>query len=99
MASPHVVKHHGVHAEFRLVYVQTHQDTSSRTELLLSASVTMPTLPVSFAHINITELHPTFGAEIHGVDFTHPVEEKVFQEILAALSKVDRLPVAVHQLH
>jgi hypothetical protein len=50
----------------------------------------MPGLPQrsTFEHITISELHPTFGAEISGVDFSHPVEEKVFQEILTAMSKV-----------
>ncbi|KAJ5925466.1 alpha-ketoglutarate-dependent 2-4-dichlorophenoxyacetate dioxygenase [Penicillium verhagenii] len=40
-----------------------------------------------FVHIAITELHPTFGAEVSGVDFSRPVDEEVFQEILAAISK------------
>lgn len=42
----------------------------------------------AFTHIVITELHPTFGAEISGVDFSRPVDKDVFQEILAAISKV-----------
>lgn len=46
------------------------------------------TQPSSFEHITITELHPTFGAEISGIDFSRPVEEEVFQEILTAMSKV-----------
>lgn len=41
-----------------------------------------------FSHISITALHPTFGAEISGVDFSQPVESHVFEEILAAISKV-----------
>ncbi|KAJ5540328.1 alpha-ketoglutarate-dependent 2-4-dichlorophenoxyacetate dioxygenase [Penicillium frequentans] len=40
-----------------------------------------------FTRIAITELHPTFGAEISGVDFSRPVDKDVFQEILAAISK------------
>lgn len=53
----------------------------------------MPGLPrlSTFDHITITELHPTFGAEIGGVDFSHPVEETVFQEILAAMNKVGNI--------
>lgn len=52
----------------------------------------MSTLPLtsSCQYIDIAELHPTFGAEIHGVDFTHPVDEKVFDEILSAVNQVDR---------
>lgn len=44
--------------------------------------------PSTFNHIAITELHPTFGAEISGVDFARPVEAEIFQEILTAMSKV-----------
>jgi len=44
--------------------------------------------PPIFDKITITELHPTFGAEISGVDFSQPVEDHVFQEIQAAISKV-----------
>ncbi|KAK9321098.1 hypothetical protein V1517DRAFT_340138 [Lipomyces orientalis] len=40
-----------------------------------------------FNLINVKELHPTFGAEINGVDFSKPVEDDVFQEILAAITK------------
>ncbi|KAJ5820440.1 alpha-ketoglutarate-dependent 2-4-dichlorophenoxyacetate dioxygenase [Penicillium riverlandense] len=41
----------------------------------------------TFQHITVTELHPTFGAEVSGVDFSRPVEDDVFQEILAAINK------------
>lgn len=41
----------------------------------------------TFNHIKIKELHPTFGAEISGVDFSKPLSEKVFQEIYAAVTK------------
>lgn len=43
----------------------------------------------SFKLINIKELHPTFGAEISGVDFSKPVDDDVFQEVLAAITKVN----------
>ena len=46
-----------------------------------------------FKLITINELHPTFGAEIHGVDFSRPVEDAVFQEIMMAIAKVDRYTV------
>jgi alpha-ketoglutarate-dependent 2,4-dichlorophenoxyacetate dioxygenase len=51
----------------------------------------MPVLPTStstFSHITVSKLHPTFGAEISGVDFTRPVEEEVFAEILTAIAQV-----------
>ncbi|GAD93945.1 conserved hypothetical protein [Paecilomyces variotii No. 5] len=37
--------------------------------------------------INVKELHPTFGAEISGIDFSKPVDDDVFQEVLAAITK------------
>lgn len=53
--------------------------------------IIQPVLPSSistFSHITVCKLHPTFGAEISGVDFTRPVEEEVFAEILAAIPQV-----------
>ncbi|KAL4782356.1 hypothetical protein BJX76DRAFT_332980 [Aspergillus varians] len=41
----------------------------------------------TFSLITVKELHPTFGAEILGVDFSKPVENDVFQEIMAAIVK------------
>jgi alpha-ketoglutarate-dependent 2,4-dichlorophenoxyacetate dioxygenase len=41
-----------------------------------------------FKRISIRELHPTFGAEISGVDFSSPLPEDVFAEILSAITKV-----------
>ena len=41
-----------------------------------------------FKHIQVKELHPTFGAEIHSVDFSKPVPEDVFSEIYKAITKV-----------
>ena len=38
--------------------------------------------------IQIKELHSTFGAEISGVDFSERVNDDVFEEILAAITKV-----------
>lgn len=41
-----------------------------------------------FKHVTIKELHPTFAAEIGGVDFSKPIPDDVFAEILAASAKV-----------
>ena len=41
-----------------------------------------------FKHIQAKELHPTFGAEVHGVDFSKPVPEDVFSEVYKAITKV-----------
>lgn len=38
--------------------------------------------------IRIEGLHPTFGAAIHGVDFSQKVSDEVFAEVLAAITKV-----------
>jgi len=40
-----------------------------------------------FKHLQIRELHPTFGAEIDGVDLANASDEE-FQEVLAAMAKV-----------
>jgi len=42
----------------------------------------------AFQHIVAKELHPTFGAEISGVDFAKPLADVVLIEILAAIAKV-----------
>jgi alpha-ketoglutarate-dependent 2,4-dichlorophenoxyacetate dioxygenase len=41
-----------------------------------------------FQHISAKALHPTFGAEISGVDISAPLTDDVFREILQALNKV-----------
>lgn len=43
-----------------------------------------------FHLITVKELHPTFGAEVSGVDFSKPVPEDVFQELYKAISKVSK---------
>lgn len=48
-----------------------------------------------FNHITIKELHPSFTAEIGGVDFSKPIPDDVFAEILAASAKV--LPSSPYQ--
>lgn len=40
-----------------------------------------------FKHIVVRKLHPTFGAEIQGVDFSSPLSDDVFGEIYAAITK------------
>lgn len=45
-------------------------------------------MPHSVPFLSITELHPTFAAEISGVDFSKPISEEVFKEIYAAITKV-----------
>lgn len=42
---------------------------------------------MSFKTITIKPLHPTFVAEIQGVDFTN-LSDETFSEIVAALAKV-----------
>jgi hypothetical protein len=42
----------------------------------------------NFKLIQMKELHPTFGAEVDGVDFSKPVPEEVFSEIYKAITKV-----------
>jgi len=40
-----------------------------------------------FKSFTVKELHPTFVAEIQGIDFSEPISEESFQEILDALAK------------
>ncbi|KAJ9645437.1 uncharacterized protein PV06_07871 [Exophiala oligosperma] len=40
-----------------------------------------------YQHIQVTELAPTFGAEVSGIDFSKPVEPHVFAEVLDASAK------------
>jgi len=44
-----------------------------------------------FKLIEIKELHPLFCAEIGGVDFSKPIPDEVFAEILAASAKVHHI--------
>jgi alpha-ketoglutarate-dependent 2,4-dichlorophenoxyacetate dioxygenase len=43
---------------------------------------------VDYSLIQVKELHPTFGAEVSGVDFSRPVPEDVFQELWKAVNQV-----------
>lgn len=45
-----------------------------------------------FKTIEVKELHPTFAAEVLGVDF-EDVSEEQFSEILAAMAKVRMKPI------
>lgn len=45
-------------------------------------------MPHSVSHLSIAELHPTFAAEVIGVDFSKPIESTAFQEIYSAITKV-----------
>jgi alpha-ketoglutarate-dependent 2,4-dichlorophenoxyacetate dioxygenase len=41
-----------------------------------------------FKRIKIRKLHETFGAQISGVDFSSPISDEIFDEILAAITQV-----------
>jgi alpha-ketoglutarate-dependent 2,4-dichlorophenoxyacetate dioxygenase len=41
-----------------------------------------------FKIIRIQKLHQTFGAQVSGVDFSNPIPDETFDEILAAITKV-----------
>lgn len=62
--------------------------------LIVSSSVTklakMPGLlqEPQFKHITVKEIGPTFAAEVEGVDFSHEIPQEVFDEIVAAITKV-----------
>jgi alpha-ketoglutarate-dependent 2,4-dichlorophenoxyacetate dioxygenase len=43
-----------------------------------------------FKIIKIEKLHETFGAQISGVDFSSPISDEIFHEILAAITKVSQ---------
>ena len=43
---------------------------------------------MAFSHISVKKLHPTFAAEISGVDFSSPLSDEVFQEISQAVTEV-----------
>lgn len=49
--------------------------------------------PTGFKHITVRKLHPTFGAQIDGVDFSSSLSDEVFNEIRAAAVKVSKIEV------
>ena len=67
-----------------------------RTEIIPTSSncvwhwhfIKMPLLDPPYKTLSVKELHPTFGAEVHGVDFSKPISEEVFEEVLAVMAKV-----------
>ena len=40
--------------------------------------------------VSIVELHPTFAAEVHGVDFSQEVSPEDFDEVYKAITKVSQ---------
>lgn len=52
----------------------------------------MPHKEDSNGSISITELHPTFAAEVRGVDFSQDISPEVFKEIHGAITKVSKMP-------
>ncbi len=83
------------------VYPLLHISTSSVTIIndsthysFTTSLRTMPGLLEStdnsdFKIVKIEKLHETFGAQISGVDFSSPISDEVFHEILAAITKVN----------
>jgi len=51
-----------------------------------------------YKHIQIKELHPTFVAEVIGVDFSDRVSDEVFAEILDAITQVPSFPPSISHL-
>lgn len=52
--------------------------------------------PTGFDNIKVKKLHPTFAAEISGVDFANPVTDATFAEIQQAIAKVAYCPSSRH---
>jgi len=46
-----------------------------------------PAQGYNFKTLSIKELHPTFGAEVSGVDFSQNIPDDVFEEILKAMAQ------------
>lgn len=45
-------------------------------------------MPHRESNFTIRELHPSFAAEISGLDFSQPIPDSTFEELLAAIAKV-----------
>ena len=58
-------------------------------DLIKMPSATEP----EFETLHIAKLHPTFGAEIFGVDFSQPIPDSTFQQIREASDKVWELEI------
>lgn len=57
----------------------------------ISLAMTVAKKEGPFSFISVKELHPTFAAEISGVDFSLPLSDEVFREIFQAVTKVSSL--------
>ena len=44
------------------------------------------------------ELHPTFGAEVSGLDFSQNMPDDAFEEVLKGMAKVNTLLVVFWEL-
>ncbi|KAJ5610227.1 hypothetical protein N7510_006946 [Penicillium lagena] len=53
----------------------------------VTTTTTITTTDTTFSHISVRPLHPTFAAEVSGVDFTSTLSEEVFKEIHRAVTK------------
>ena len=40
------------------------------------------------SRLQVTELHPTFAAEVRGIDFSKEIPDDVFEELRDIISKV-----------
>lgn len=56
------------------------------TTTTMSATTLSTSNIPNFKHITVTPLHPTFGAEVRGIDFSKEVDEDVFAEVLHAIT-------------
>jgi alpha-ketoglutarate-dependent 2,4-dichlorophenoxyacetate dioxygenase len=52
----------------------------------------------TFHHISVKPLHPTFGAEVSGVDISVPLAGEIWSEILLAVTKVSTAFFALSQI-
>lgn len=57
-----------------------------------------PTQGYNFRTLSIKALHPTFGAEVSGVDFSQNIPDDVFEEILRAMAKVHTVYAVLREL-
>ena len=51
----------------------------------------MPLLDPQYQTLSVKELHPTFAAEVHGVNFSKELSDEAFKDVVAVLAKV-RVP-------
>lgn len=58
------------------------------TQLIEQPEMAIETDDLVFRGFQVTELHPTIGAEISGLDFSQPIPDETFQDLLAAIAKV-----------